>query len=731
MDRFNDVLTNAKKYIKNKKNIQLLIDAFNYADKMHENQVRKSGEPYVIHPVEVAYILTTLRAAPVTIAAGLLHDVLEDTSTTKEEMTHLFGEDVTSIVDGVTKISLLKYHTKEKALRATHQKMLIAMAKDMRVIIVKLADRLHNMRTLEHLPLDKQRKISKETLDLYAPLAHRLGMYRIKAEMEDICFKYLEPEEYERVYNLIEDKKHEREQYIDEMTYKLNDLFTKNRIKFEIKGRVKNTYSVYKKMITRNVDFEEIFDLMALRIIVDNIEECYHVLGLVHANFTPIPMRFKDYIAVPKPNMYQSLHTTIMVGQGTIFEIQIRTHEMDQIAEIGIAAHWAYKENLNRSKEQDQFELAEKLKWYSNLIEYSEEFNGEDEETEENEMLEAVRSDIFSANVYVFTPKGDVIALPNGATPLDFAYRIHTEVGNRTIGAKVNGKIVPLSYQLATGEVVEMMLQKVATGPKEDWLKIVKTTHAKHKIRGILNKRNRDYLIQKGIDEFERMSKTMNFDRELTDDLVRKYYEKSGFMDVDSLYFNIGKNTISAEGAINKIDERNIVKLDDDSLLEQYKETKKNAKRAKKSELGILVEGIENPQIKISNCCLPIAGDDIVGYVTKGMGIAIHRSNCSNLKRLDENRFVDVYWESNTDSKFYMANLKILSDNRKNIVADIINVINSTDLFIDNISASVTKDYKNLIKVKIGKIRNVEQLNRLKASLTRISDIYSIERVNK
>ena len=492
---FLDIKNVASQYL-NETSLELIEKAYNVALKKHEGQYRKSGDPYIQHPIEVAYILATLHTGPNTIAAGLLHDVLEDTDMTKEEMANEFNKEVAEIVDGVTKISKLKYMTKEKALAHNHEKLLIAMAKDIRVILVKLVDRLHNMRTIDFQPEEKRKRIAQETLDLYAPLAHRLGMYRIKAELEDLSFKAIEPDTYKEIATLVASKKDEREEDIDTMRKSIDQLLTKNNIeKYEIKGRIKNIYSIYRKMQTKNKTLDDIYDLLALRVIVPTVGDCYHVLGLIHSIWTPLPMRFKDYIAVPKSNLYQSLHTTVVGAGGKIFEIQIRTYDMDQVAELGVAAHWAYKENAGYSPEKEQLEITQKLKWYKDLSTYVENSNSVDP-------LDNIKDDIFDASVYVFTPNGDVYEFPSGSMPLDFAYRIHSEVGNKAVGAIVNGKIVPLNYKLQTGDVVEIKTNKSCPGPTDAWLKLTKTNHARNKIKTFINKKQRDIFIEKGIAEF-------------------------------------------------------------------------------------------------------------------------------------------------------------------------------------------------------------------------------------
>lgn len=717
------VLDTASTYLKKEKNINLIKKAYDLAERMHEGQFRKSGEPYINHPLFVAQMLCELHAGPATVAAGLLHDVVEDTEVTLEYVKKEFGEDVASIVDGVTKISQLKYMTREKVLAKSHQKILLAMAKDVRVILVKLVDRLHNMRTMKYQSPEKQKRIAQETLDLYAPLAHRLGMYRLKAELEDLSYKYTNPDEYIKVYNLIKRHKAAREEDISKMKNKIDELLKENHFKkYDIKGRIKNIFSVCKKMNTKNKDFEQIYDLLALRILVPTIEDCYHALGLVHSQWTPIPMRFKDYIATPKPNLYQSLHTTIVGLNGKIYEIQIRTYDMDAIAEIGIAAHWAYKEdNTQYSPEKEQQELAEKLKWYKDMLTYV-----ENAEEEGKDPVENLKEDLFSANVYVFTPGGDVIDMPNGATPLDFAYRIHTEVGNHTVGALVNGKIVPLTYRLKTSDVVEIKTSKNFNGPTEQWVKIVKTTHAKHKIMSILNKRKRDSLILKGQNDFEQTLKSENISEKINEKQVLEVFNKYNVNSLDDFYFELGKGSISIKSAVNKL--FGVQVADEEMLLKHYNE-EKTVTRTKKSTTGIVVSGLDKAQIKLASCCHPIKGDDVIGYVSKGAGIVVHRFECPNLKQIEEERLIDVFWDDEPLSNItYESLLHILSYDRKNIVVDIINTINSNSITIKSISAARTKQGEALTKIKIS-VRNLETLERAISNLEKNSDIYSIERV--
>lgn len=721
-----DVLTSAREYIKDENSLALIKKAYDVAADKHQGQLRKSGEPYVQHPIEVAYILTTLHTSPSTICAGLLHDVLEDTDMTKEEMTAMFNEDITNIVDGVTKISKLKYMTKEKALAHNHEKLLLAMAKDIRVIIVKLVDRLHNMRTIEFHTPEKQKRIAQETLDLYAPLAHRMGMYRIKAELEDTSFKVLNYEEYQYIAEAVGQKKAERNDDIETMMKNIEELLDNHHINhYEIKGRIKNIYSIYKKIITKNKTIDNIFDLLALRIIVDSVEDCYHVLGLIHSTWTPIPMRFKDYIAVPKPNLYQSLHTTVVGNNGRIFEVQIRTYEMDNIAELGVAAHWAYKENAGYNQAEEQIEITNKLKWYKNLTNYVENSESEDP-------LDNIIEDIFSANIYVFTPSGDVLDFPAGSMPLDFAYRIHSDIGNRTVGAIVNGKIVPLTYKLKTGDVVEIKTNKACAGPTNEWLKLCKTSHARQKIKAVINKKQRDALVEHGRIEFEKACKVHSYNPlSLDDKTVTTYFSSRGCNTIEELYWEIGKGVISPLGAVNRICGITDVKMDDEMLMQQYsEETSTSRIRKAHNGYGIIIEGLDKAQIKLGNCCQPIYGDKIYGYISKGNGIIVHREGCPNMQNVDKERFIDIYWDSEFSGKVFDTTLKVSSIDKRNGVADMINALNSSNVTIVYVTSTKTKTGECITKFKL-QVSNVDDLNQAIANLNKISEIYSIERIFK
>ena len=655
--------------------------------------------------------------------AGLLHDILEDTDTTYDELKEKFGEEVADIVEGLTKLDQLKYNISKAAQQVkNHQKMVLAMARDIRVIFVKLADRLNNMRTLTYLDDERRIRISRETLDVFAPIAHRLGMYRLKAELEDLSFKHLYPFEYQKIARLLRDKKGSREADVQEMERSLGKLLTEEEFDFDIKGRIKNIHSVYSKMKVKNIDFEEIHDLLALRIIVNSISDCYKAIGIVHSRFIPVPGRFKDYIAMPKPNMYQSLHTTV-VNKGKIFEIQIRTKEMDEIAEKGVAAHWAYKESKGISSRKNIEDIvSSKLRWYSELIKYTEESDSDEE------ILDIFTDDILRANVYVFTPKGEIIDLTAGATPLDFAFRIHTKVGEKTIGAIVNGKIRPLDYTLKTGDLVEIKTSPNSVGPNDNWLKIAKTSNARSKIKNFLNKQKRDFLIEKGKEELDREISSRHLNLTLTDKEAIKFFENKGVKSLEDLYYEIGKNVISPIGAINLIIGK--PEITEQDLLEKYsKEQDEKKKRYLHSDINIIVEGLDKPSVKLGNCCNPILGDEIVGYITKSSGIVVHRRECKNIETFDENRLIDVNWGNNT-TKRYVTNLKIGVLNRDNILAEIINAATSSKAKIAQVSAQSNDVKEGTIRMKI-EIGSVLELDNVIANIQKVKNVYSIERLGQ
>ena len=721
-----DVIASASTYIKNNDSLNLIRKAYEIASEKHAGQVRKSGDPYIMHPLEVAYIATTLNTGPSTICAALLHDVIEDTSMTLEEMEQEMGADVAKIVSGVTKISKLKYMTLEKALAQDHQKILLAMASDIRVIIVKICDRLHNMRTLEyHNDPEKIRRIAQETLDLYAPLAHRLGMYRIKAELEDLSLKYLRPDDYQEISRAIKSKKSEREEDIQLMIGKLEELLKGHGIDdYSIKGRIKNIYSIYNKITSKNKTIDEIYDLLALRIIVPTIKDCYLVLGLVHGEYTPLPMRFKDYIAVPKSNLYQSLHTTVVGPEGKIFEIQIRTPEMDQVAELGVAAHWAYKEGVNYNPESEQLDIVNKLKWYKDISLYAEMSGNSDP-------VENLMADLFSADVYVFTPKGQVIDLPKGSMPLDFAFRIHSAVGERCVGAIVNGKIVPLSYKLKTADVVEIKTNKNSAGPTKEWLKNAKTSHARHKIIAFVNKKNRDDLIARGEELFNEALRQMGLEiPDLSDNLIKEKFSKNHLKSLEELYYEIGKDNFSAQASINKLCGLTDVKLDDETALKQYSEETAKRRSRITNTYGIIVDGLDKATVKLANCCQPVYGDKIVGFVVKGKGIVVHRDTCPNVASGLSERAIDIAWDKEATGCYFDTTLKITAYDKRNLVADLINIINAHPVVIASVSSNKIDSNECITKFKL-QVKSLDDLNHIMISLGNIPEIYQIERVVK
>jgi len=720
-DYFKPLLRELSKYLSQPKHLDFIRSAFDYAESKHQGQLRKSGEPYIVHPRDVAITLAEYQVDPNTVVAGLLHDIIEDTETDYNEIKELFGEEVADIVEGLTKLEQLHYQgTKAAQQVKNHQKMVLAMARDIRVIFVKLADRLNNMRTLSFLDDERRTRISRETLDIFAPIAHRLGMYRLKAELEDLSFKYLYPFEYQKIAKLLRDKKGSREYDVEQMKQSLAKLLAEEKFDFDVKGRIKNIHSVYNKMKVKRIDFEEIHDLLALRIIVNSISDCYKAIGIVHSRFIPVPGRFKDYIAMPKPNMYQSLHTTV-VNKGKIFEIQIRTKEMDEIAEKGVAAHWAYKEAKGATSRKNIEDIvSSKLRWYSELVKYTEESNTDEE------ILDIFTDDILKANVYVFTPKGEIIDLTAGATPLDFAFRIHTKIGEKTVGAIVNGKIRPLDYTLKTGDLVEIKTSPNSVGPNDNWLKIAKTSNARSKIKNFLNKQRREFLIEKGKEEMDREIANRHLAITLTDKEAIKFFENKGVKSLDDLYYEIGKNVISPIGATNVIIGKPEVTEQD--LIDKYsKEQDEKKQRYLHSDINVIVEGLDKPSVKLGNCCNPILGDEILGYITKSYGIVVHRKECKNVENFDENRLIEVFWGNNITKK-YVTNIKIGVQNRDNILAEIINAATSSKAKIVQVSAQSNEIKEGTIRMKI-EIGSVLELDNVVANIQKVKNVYSIERL--
>ncbi|XTR37495.1 RelA/SpoT family protein [Paraclostridium tenue] len=709
--------------------IDLVKKAYYYGKKAHDGQLRKSGEPYFIHPIAVANILCDMELDMQTIAAGLLHDVVEDTQYTYEDIKNEFGEEVADLVDGVTKLGQIKYKSKEETQAENLRKMFLAMSKDIRVILIKLADRLHNMRTLKFMPPEKAKSKAKETLEIYGGIASRLGIYKVKWELEDIALRYIDSEGYYDLVDKVAKKRSQREAYIERIVHILNDKFKEVNIKCDIYGRPKHFYSIYRKMKNKHKDFEEIYDLMAVRIIVDSVKDCYAVLGMVHTLWKPIPGRFKDYIAMPKPNMYQSLHTIVLGPDGEPVEIQIRTKEMHNIAEYGIAAHWKYKEGKTNVKES---KLEEKLQWLRQMMEWEKDLK------DPQEFMDALKDDVFNSQVYVFTPKGDVIELPAGSTPIDFAYRVHTNVGNKCVGAKINGRIVPLDYKLQNGNIVEILTSTNSNGPSRDWINLVQTPNAKSKIRQWFKKERREENIERGNVILEKEFKKYAIPTK--DATIEKYMiqmaKKFNQPTVEDLIATIGYGGIMPSQIVPKIKElyeKEVVKKIpgtkqiDDINKHSIGEQEYTKKRKKSSPQGIIVKGLDNILVRFAKCCNPIPGDDIIGYITKGRGVAVHRKDCPNSNLDDEyfkNRLVEVSWETSNNTKFE-AEIQIQAEDRRGIINDITHIVAIEKIALNGINARKGKD--SVINVNL--LVEVESIDALSLLMKKIKSIPGVEEI--
>ncbi|WP_096153232.1 MULTISPECIES: RelA/SpoT family protein [Bacillus] len=717
------VIDDARRYLK-EDDIAFLQKVYDFAKNAHAEQYRKSGEPYIIHPIQVAGILVDLDLDPSTIAAGFLHDVVEDTDVTLEEIKNAFNVEVAMLVDGVTKLGKIKYKSKEEQQAENHRKMFVAMAQDIRVILIKLADRLHNMRTLKHLPQEKQRRISNETLEIFAPLAHRLGISKIKWELEDTSLRYLNPQQYYRIVNLMRKKRAEREEYISEVMSEVTEKLAEVNINADLSGRPKHIYSIYRKMALQNKQFSEIYDLLAVRIIVKSIKDCYAVLGIIHTCWKPMPGRFKDYIAMPKPNMYQSLHTTVIGPKGDPLEVQIRTDEMHQIAEFGIAAHWAYKEG-NAQSERASFE--EKITWFREILEF------QNESTNAEEFMESLKFDLFSDMVFVFTPKGDVIELPSGSVPIDFSYRIHSEIGNKTIGAKINGKMVTLDYKLKTGDIIEILTSKHSYGPSKDWLKLAQTSQAKNKIRQFFKKQQREENVEKGRDLVEKEIRNMDFEVKeiLTSDNLKRVVEKFNFANDEDMFAAVGYNGISPLQVANRLTEKLRKQRDQVQQLSELQEPieKRKPSPIKKRDAGIVVEGIDSLLVRLSKCCNPVPGDDIVGFITRGRGVSVHRADCPNVHTDDANeRLIQVDWEGDKGSREYSVEIEISGYDRRGLLNEVLQAVNETKTNITAVAGKSDRNKMAIIHMTI-LIKNTGHLQKVVERIKQISEIYSVRRL--
>lgn len=695
--------------------------AFHLAEEAHKEQRRASGEPYIIHPLAVAQILADMKIDTTTITASLLHDVVEDTSYTLDDLKKMFGKEVAFLVDGVTKLSRLNYRTKEDQQLNSMRKMFLAMAKDVRVVVIKLADRLHNMRTLRYMRSDKQKRIAQETLEIFAPLAHRLGIFNIKWELEDLSFRYLEPDKYYDLVDQMKQKRHVREEIVNEAIDVLKKALDDAHIKCEINGRPKHFYSIYKKMKKDNRDLSQVYDLFAVRVIVDTVKDCYGVLGIVHSLWKPLPYRFKDYIAMPKPNNYQSLHTTVIGTRGQPVEIQIRTWEMHHIAEYGIAAHWRYKEG-NQTATKNEFD--EKMGWLRNLLEWQDTSNPK-------EFVNALKLDAFSDEVFVFSPRGDVIDLPQGAIPIDFAYRIHTDVGHRCVGAKINGKIVPLDYQLKNGDIVEIITSKVGK-PSLDWLNIVGSSESRSKIRNWFKKENREDNILKGMEALERECKRLGHDWKAlnTSGRLARVAKQMNAGTEDDLAAAVGYGGFAVNTVLIKLLElhkKDVQKQEEKGSLAAIEKLKPK-KPIKSNGSGILVKGEPGLLVRLAKCCSPVPGDPIIGFITRGRGVSVHRADCPNIShnQNDIDRLIDVEWDYGGNENFEV-NMEIVAYDRTGIMAEIMATLAEMKISVLSVNAKVN-DTKN-VTIHMGiSIKDLAQFEFITTKIRRLKDVYTVQR---
>ena len=716
----------AKRKEKGKKvDTKLIMKAYNYAYEHHGDQKRHSGEPYIIHPLNVAYILADVGMDDSTICAALLHDVVEDTDATDEDLRKNFGNEISDMVAGVTKLGKVQFASVEEQQVEDYRKMFLAMGKDIRVIIIKLADRLHNMRTLKYLKRDRQIANAKETMEIYAPLANRLGLYSIKWELEDLSFKYLYPQEYHELVEGINRKRDERLKFIEKIMADIRVQLKKNHIEAEVTGRAKHLYSIYRKMKRDNKTLDQIYYLFALRILVNSIKDCYAALGIVHEMYTPMPGRFKDYIAVPKPNMYQSIHTTLLGEKGTPFEVQIRTWDMHRVAEYGIAAHWAYKEASYLGKKESVKVEGDKLAWLRESLEWQKDMQ------DPEEFLETLKTELFEDEVYVFTPKGAIKVLPRGATPIDFAYSIHEEIGNHMTGCKINSKMMPIITSLKNGDIVEIITSDSSKGPSRDWLKFVKSTKAKNKITSWFKKAEKSENIEKGKDLIEKEIKRIGmthaelFKQEYIDAALERYKYNT----IEDMYAAVGFGANSAVKIIAKMLQEYRKEHQEEDIEQKMEELRKDKEtKQKPSSSGVIVKGIDNCLVRLSKCCNPLPGDEIIGYITKGRGVSVHRKDCVNVKDLlsDENRIIDVKWYEKAKEN-YNVTLEVLANDRKGLLVDILNSVKETDANLMGVSTKTTKERIAIMDIDL-EVENIEELNKVIRHIKKVDSVYEVKR---
>jgi len=723
MHTFEDVREFYFAYIQNQTDRDNIKKAYEFANKQHAGIFRKSGEPYVQHLIEVAYICAQLQAGPVTIEAAFLHDVVEDTDATIEDIERMFGSDCAKIVDALTKIQRLKlsHRSQEEFEAEDHRKIFLGMAKDVRVIIIKLADRLHNMRTIESLAPERQIALSNETLEVFAPIAHRLGIYKLENELEDLSLKVIKPDIYDEISNLLNARVRERTKSLNNFKKKLGDIAFSAKIPFEIESRIKSIYSIYKKMYIKGRKFDEIYDVLALRIITDTSLHCYELLGLIHQEYKPIPGRFKDYIAVPKSNMYQSLHTCIISGDGNIFEVQIRTKEMDEVAETGVAAHWRYKEDENYDPRAEQRDIEEKLHWFRDFVSISK----ENSDSNAKEYLDNLSKDIFEANIFVFTPKGKVIDLPSGSTPLDMAYKIHTKVGDSAVGATVNGTYVPLNSELKTGDVVEIKTSKTSPGPNADWLDIVKTSSAKSHIKKFIQKQGNNVTREDSISKGKELCLSAFLDRGVNEqemeslintNYVLNYYHCSS---INELYYNISNKNPTGAAICDLL---NIKRKKSTEITLSKKEN------IESDNSPVYIENASGVKISLGNCCTPIPGDNIIGYITKGMGITVHRKDCPNIKEQKE-RLIDVFWKPNLGTSQYPVDIVIECNDRPNLVNNVMDILTSFKVKVTEFSAKLHAEISTTTISAQIYVTNTMMLEQIIQAIRNINSVYQVKRV--